>query len=478
MAAAVAAVGGLVLRLAMLSSGWGVMDADEAVVGLMARAILRGDLPTFYWGPQNYGGTAESFLVAPVFALTGTTALGLRFVTAALHAAAAVFTWRIGKRVVGPYVGAAAGLLVWLWPTANVFLSIRTRGFYGTTMAAGLAFVLATLRLAERPNRRDALLGGLAAGIGWWSAPQVLVFVIPAVLWVFLCARQALKPLLGFGLPASVVGAAPWLLFQLRYGLVSLTPSPLPPGVAGSYADHLETFATKGFPMALGLRMPWSELWVPGGRVLYAVALVALLVGLAWRRAPVLLWLGLLVFPLFHAVSTMSGYVGEGRYLVYYVPFVALALAAVVRHRLALPVLVVAAALLTVHTVETVDRAPPMAAPDRPIPDRLGPLVEDLEARGLTAAYAEYWLAYRLMFESDERIVVGIVPPFVSRRPELDRRVDTAERAAYVAVADSLHVHLLRRELPRLGVTWQEHDVGGFTVIVPDRRVTAGQLTY
>src|SRR4051812_10652439 len=61
---------GLALRLWMLTGRPGVLDSDEAIVGLMARHFLDGDWTTFYWG-QAYGGSQEAMLTAAVFAVTG-----------------------------------------------------------------------------------------------------------------------------------------------------------------------------------------------------------------------------------------------------------------------------------------------------------------------------------------------------------------------------------------------------------------------
>src|SRR6195256_4431104 len=58
---------GLALRLAVIASPLGEIDADEAVVGLMARHIaFLGERPVFYWG-QPYLGSLEAFTTAPFF---------------------------------------------------------------------------------------------------------------------------------------------------------------------------------------------------------------------------------------------------------------------------------------------------------------------------------------------------------------------------------------------------------------------------
>ena len=65
-----AAALGIALRAWILRSHLGALDADEAVVGLQAKAILHGTFPVFFPG-QGYGGTQESFLTAPLIALFG-----------------------------------------------------------------------------------------------------------------------------------------------------------------------------------------------------------------------------------------------------------------------------------------------------------------------------------------------------------------------------------------------------------------------
>jgi hypothetical protein len=57
---------GIALRLYLLFSSQVIIEADEALVGLQAFGILRGERPIFYPG-QAYGGSLESYLVAAVF---------------------------------------------------------------------------------------------------------------------------------------------------------------------------------------------------------------------------------------------------------------------------------------------------------------------------------------------------------------------------------------------------------------------------
>ena len=49
---------------------WASPDSDEAIVGLMARHVLDGELTTFFWR-QAYGGSQEAILTAPLFWVVG-----------------------------------------------------------------------------------------------------------------------------------------------------------------------------------------------------------------------------------------------------------------------------------------------------------------------------------------------------------------------------------------------------------------------
>ena len=54
----------LAARLPFLMSSASFFDSDEAIEGLMARHVLHGELPIFYWG-QGYKGVPEVYLAQP-----------------------------------------------------------------------------------------------------------------------------------------------------------------------------------------------------------------------------------------------------------------------------------------------------------------------------------------------------------------------------------------------------------------------------
>ena len=117
---------GVLLRVWLLAHM--SLFGDEAVVGLMGRGILAGHFDAFYWG-QHYGG-AEPYVVAAVLGPINGGPMGLNATPAVLAAAAAVLvffvlrTGRANRRLAA--VGAA---MVWVWPYAAVWNSVREIGF-------------------------------------------------------------------------------------------------------------------------------------------------------------------------------------------------------------------------------------------------------------------------------------------------------------------------------------------------------------
>src|SRR2546425_669157 len=263
---------GVGLRVWALLLPQGALDADEAVVGLMARGILHGTLPVFFPG-QGYGGTQESFLAAPLVAVFGLAAAAIRAVVVALWAASAILVWRIGLRALDERRAVLAAVLFWIWPAYFDWKSTRAHGFYGSELFLALAVLLLVLRVAERVTRRDLVLVGLSLGLGLWSSPQVAIVALPALGWLVWRRSTALRgwPLV---LPAAVAGALPWLLGNLRHDWYSLHPG----RNEGAWTAHVHNLVVSTLPQALGLRLPWPVEWLGG-----ALARYLLYAGLAPR---------------------------------------------------------------------------------------------------------------------------------------------------------------------------------------------------
>ena len=91
---------GLALKITLLVMGALPFNSDEAVIGLMARHILQGERPVFFYG-QAYMGSLDAWLVAGMFAVFGPSVTAIRVVQMALFA----------KRAENDFVGAPVGVM-------------------------------------------------------------------------------------------------------------------------------------------------------------------------------------------------------------------------------------------------------------------------------------------------------------------------------------------------------------------------------
>jgi hypothetical protein len=453
LAGAIAA--GVGLRAWVLSSPLGTLDADEAVWGLMARHALDGELSTFYWG-QSYGGTQEVLLTAAVFAVAGSSTLALKLVPVALFAVAAVLVWRVGIRTIGEPAARIAAALFWVWPSYLVWKSTRAHGFYGTALVLSLLTLLLVLRLRERPSRVDAGLLGLALGLGWWATPQFALVAAPAVVWLAWARRHSL---LRFwpAVPAAVLGALPWLVTNVRHDWYSFSFAP----GGGTYLSRFRGFFTATLPMALDLRVPFALEWA-FGPVLSGLLLLAALGWVAYlalrrrdRLGPLLAVV--LAFPFLYAASSFTWLVEEPRYLVLLLPVVALLLAEGLRRTSVAAVALAAACALTATGLVRMEESSRYQTRTGhvDVPDDLRPLLDALDERGDRNVIAEYWVAERITFESEERIVANS-----PRYPKFTVRVGADANAAHVFVAGTAAEERRRELLEADG--YARVPVGGF----------------
>jgi dolichyl-phosphate-mannose-protein mannosyltransferase len=457
---------GFALRVWVLSSPLGALESDEAVVGLMARRALDGDFSVFYWGAL-YGGSQEALLTAPFFAVFGSSTLALKLVALALYAVAGVLVWLVGRRTVGEPAARVAAALFWLWPPFFVWWSTKARAYFASGLLLGLAALLLVLRLRERDSKRDAALLGLVLGLGLWATLQSFLLAGPALLWLAI-RRPAAYRLAPFALPAAAVGALPWLAWNATHGWNAV----LPRSVAGSettYFERFRDFFGVVLPEWLGVRLPYSLDWTPNRAVGVAVVVLALCAfALVLVRRPPRMELLLLVgaaFPFLYASSSFTFFVDEPRYLVFLAPIPALLLAAGLVRAGLIPTAVALLCLGTFSAVGLVQMERQGRYSPLRVPSNIDPVLETLERHHVRHVLANYWIAYRITFESRERIVAS-PSGFWRYRPYHDA-VAAEPLPGRVFLEGSRNEREARESLVRMG--YERLLVDGFVVYVPRR---------
>ena len=490
-------ISGLALRLWLLHSPFGEVEADESVVGLMALHVLQGERPVFYWG-QPYLGSLEAYLVASVFAVAPPSNLLLKLVPTVVFFVFVVLAYSGARRDLGLGPALLTALYYCLPGSFLLFWSTKARGGYVELLALGQALIFLAPWAARRGPRLDGRLAlyGFLAGLALWTHTLGLAWVVPAAIY---SATRLGKRLLGAPLLAAVagglIGLGPAIAENVRTGgqtLEALQGG----GSSGEVAqENFRKLVDVGLPVLAGLGQatsspalfaqdwpqrpgswPWSGALLLGlGMLLLAPWARALLApfqrGLAAERLSTA-YFGLTVSLLTAILAVLGRFgelVAEPRYaLGLYVaaPLIFGTLWTIGRRRWPLLVASLAAILgLNLFSLVTAD-------PRLNLPTTAGDsnqrtrqrLIEYLEGQGIQSIYADYWIAYPVIFESGERIVASVSSGGYNRYLAYAHLVSIDPEPAFVFVRGSLEEAAFRRQLSSAGGRAGEHDVSIYRV--------------
>jgi hypothetical protein len=404
------------------------VDADTAIVGLMARHLGHG---TTMWG-QPYGSPLEAWLAAPLLAMMGARPEALRvcyfLLGLALIPLAYVLARHLDARAALP-----AALLVACPPPYFLLLSALPPPMYPSALVlCGIVMAL-VLRIGERieagrPARWELALAGTLGGLAAWTHLMSLSIILACVVYL-LRGERARRGALLYALVPFLLASAPWwtraLVDPQATRIVSVSERR-----AGFRAHLLAVLPQLPRPLGgvLGTRTPWIAddtahvVQAPPAVATLIVLLYGASLVLAVRASPaspparLLLAAAALVvivfpFPLRSGPDTIRFLTPLYLPLAALVAWAGLALGTLRRAWilvLALACLHLGMASRLLGAWRGADRA---AAPFL-LPD-LAPVLGFLDNHQIRRAYASYGPAYRLTFETGERIIAS--PPWNER---------------------------------------------------------------
>lgn len=507
----------LVLKAALLGAQGFPFNADEAVVGLMARHILGGARPVFFYG-QAYMGSLDAFLTAGSFLLFGEQVLSMRVVQALLYAATTASTVLLASRLLRSRIGLLSAGLLMAIPAVNVTLyTTVTLGGYGEALLIGNLLLLLALRIHDRPESGwPYLVTGFLAGLGFWGFGLILVYILPAAVLIgaTLVRRLAGRAAIVRGLAvllAAGLGAAPWLWQAVRGGLAESLRELGGSAIAGAstgglwsvLGSHLTNLVLFGSTVVIGMRPPWGIRWLgtpswPLVLVFWGLTGAFLLGRLRARQAGWWLLSGVIAAVLFGFVCTPFGADPSGRYFLPLAAPMALCAGGMLEHlpsrRAGAWGIGLLAVVLGFHLWGTIDSArrnpPGLTTQFDPVTwidqSRTEALMRFLEEAGEDRGFTNYWTAYPLAFLSQERLI------FIPRLPyHLDFRytarddryapygeqVAASERVAYITTNHPALDARLQAGLSAAGISYQETWIGDYHVFYDlSRRVEPESL--
>lgn len=426
--------------------GWpeSYFDADQAIVGLMAKHLseLRA-FPVFLYG-QTYMLGVEAWLAAPLFLLLGVSITALKLPLLAMNIVIALllvstFQRELGLRPVKAFVAAlpfivpSVGLsavfmdasggslepflyvaLLWFvrrqpWVTGLVFgIGFLNREFtvYGLAALAVIETVEGTLMTRAGLQRWARILGVTA--IAWLSVQGLEAFSSASgpgtsVRDTFTASNNLAELAARTCVSPAKAAAGAGRLFSVHW-----------PAILGTGPTALTTFSIES-RTAQGLA---GSSWLPAAVVLLSLAGIAL--GSRGADGPFRPRYAqyLILTGLFSVVGYLFGRCGEVNF--YSMRYELLSLLAIVglsawflsvRTPLALRIAwYLAFAAWMAITVAPHARLVREYATDPPVPAKHA-LILALDARGIRYGQADYWLAYYVDFVTRERIILAADPP-------------------------------------------------------------------
>ncbi len=503
----------LIGRGLLLASNTVSFHSDEAVVALMARHILQGARPTFFYG-QAYMGSLDAWLVAVGFQLGGQSVLTVRLVQSVLYllvvVTAYLAAWQLSQRRL---IAAVVGLLYAI-PAVNMALyTTATLGGYNETLLFGNVLLMLGYAVSHEHARslwRWGLLG-LVAGLAWWTNGLIVMYAIPVgllILVVWVRERVVIGPALtglGVALVFFFVGGAPWWIFDFTHDHAALATyltnrqSGEFEGIGLPYVPPSQRALGMfliGIPTVVGLRFPWSPQYflLPIGvsiLLIYCVAAVRLARGpqLLLPDVRLLIWLMLANFAAVFVGSTF-GADPTGRYFLPLMLPLGLLLGTQVMSvwhangdqqtlRRGLAVGVVALVIgyqalgqLAAGRSETgfttqFDRVSHVAN------DVDAEVIDFLIENDLQHGHTNYWVAYRLGFLSQEQLQYSASLPYkenLSYNPADNRYLpfrdatDAATRIAYITTNLPQLDNVLAATFAEQDLTYQYTEIGDFHI--------------
>lgn len=518
---------GLTLKIVLLATDSVSFHSDEAVLGLMARHILQGHRPIFFYG-QLYMGALDAYLIAASFAIFGQTVLAIRLVQVILYLATLGTTYGLAWRIThNRFAATAAALLFAIPPVMVSVYTTATLGDYQEILLLNNLIFWIVWDIFDGKKQSSAwwFLAGILAGLGWWSLALIIVSLAPLTLqglWHFrrkLPMQKIATLLLGF-----LIGAAPWVYAVADYGPSAILNAQSRPESqedslaetdlegSGNQVTRLISLLLFNLPSLFGLKPSWSIDWIAP---LIGIPLVMMYILILWgfarrvlaRKETVFIQMAftsILIGSLalmFTFVMFPSGGDPTGRYILPLYPLLAILIGEwISRQQSQAPTrpyrtwltsgfLILLLGYNLWGNVRSIRDNPPglttqfSEISDIPNSDD-DTLIDFLDSIGVNRGYTSYWVSYRFAFLTHERILLVPLLPYKedlsygkvdNRYPTHVDEVTQADEVVYVTANHPELDRQLRERFTALEINFDEKRLGRFTIFYHLSRHVAPQ---
>lgn len=471
-------------------------DSDEAIFLLMARHILAGERPLFFYG-EAYGGSADSYLTALFYALLGNSIAVARWVQTLEYMVGMAFTGLLARRILpGSRLGPVA--VLWLMALPPLLMTTWTTPavLYAVVICLGSIISYLGHRLLHEDAGRGGvwLLFGAVCGLAFWTFGILVVYMAPVFILILRQFKwQHLRDYL-LSATAFFLFSLPWWTQAMSGLLVVYNPDQ--PAFVPPFLFRLFAFFALTLPAFFGFREPWLPdiIW-PGLAIPVLIFYVtALLYATPWpggrdRNRPAVEPTGLILLAL-QTLVWLALYFGTrfsldatGRYILPLYPVLLVAAGLLIeriyreRRRVAVALLVGLLAFNLAAHLRAVRVVPPgITAQMNPalwFGNRWDPALIDFVAGHGGRGYSHHWISYKIAYLSDEQVILASFLPY---RPDLrwlplDNRYAPYAEAAAAAPTPVFVTHrepnlerYLQNAFSRRDITYSTRDIGPYRV--------------
>ncbi len=394
------------------------LSPDEAVYGLEAIHIMKGERPVFFYA-QPYTGATSAYISAFLFSIFGISDIALKIVPFVFSLLIIFLEFKLAEAIFknSQMALVAAGLTALGSPFWLNWSSRAGTGYIEGMVFGALIFLL-TIKIVFEDLRspRTFFLLGLVAGFGFWVQPTIAYYLLPVGFFIFVKDPKIFfKKEFYLAILGVLIGAAP----VIHYNLInqSQTATSLfnkPWGIKPA----LYKFFFVGMPVILGARPPWAatDFFTPLALLVEAIYLVGFLFLLKRRFKDLVRFkfqpidLVLAFFPALLLIFTLSApfnqFVIEPRYIqaIYTgLPIVVTYLIFRLEKKFRLAGILVLT-ILIVSTFFGVYKTKPTYFVDGYTFDEA---IVYLKEHGITHVFADAALAHRLGFFAEEEIIAA-----------------------------------------------------------------------
>jgi hypothetical protein len=214
-------IAGIVARILPLTSL--PFDSDQAVVGLMANHMTKGEFPLLYYG-DSYGGMLEQALAAVFFHFWKMDRLVLHLIPFLISILFFLSIYQLGAELFNRTVG-LLGLLIAAFPLhyGGLYAALANGG-YIEILWLGNILLIVCHRLALRkvfisPPFWGYFILGFLSGLAWWTHPLSLIYLVSGYAFLIFNSREfVFRGRLFLAISGFMCGSLPFWLWNMKNG--------------------------------------------------------------------------------------------------------------------------------------------------------------------------------------------------------------------------------------------------------------------